>query len=258
MKNKLIYRILLIAFINLCWAIHLTAQDETDVPDTVIRVPSDQDETSYDDEESYQDSLVSIYRSIPFDTIRSINSDKGFYYKTYMDSLLRATHLKTKQPKRRETNSFDIFNSLFGIFFWIAAIALFVFIIYKLFLSNSSFFSRSKKNLSSDIAMDEQTLSDDPQTLLQQAIRNGNFRLAVRYLYLDTLQLMSDRKYIQINVNKTNYEYVNEVGKRDFANEFASLTLKYEYVWYGEYPVDQQLFNQLQESFIHFNKIISR
>ena len=62
------------------------------------------------------------------------------------------------------------------------------------------------------------------------------------------------KKFIEINTNKTNYEYVMELRKHKFANEFASLTLQYEYVWYGEYPVDERLFEQIQGSFTQFNK----
>jgi len=123
-----------------------------------------------------------------------------------------------------------------------------------LFLSNSSFLSRSRKNIASDIAVVEKENANDPDSHLRNAIRNGNYRLAVRYLYLHSLQRLSEKKFIEINTNKTNYEYVMEVRRHKFANEFASLTLQYEYVWYGEYPVDEKLFEQIQGSFTQFNK----
>src|SRR6185436_2965937 len=124
-------------------------------------------------------------------------------------------------------------------------------------LSNSSFFSRSRKNISSDIQVTTEDTSD-PDSMLRNAIKNGNYRLAVRYLYLQALRRLSEKKFIEINSNKTNYEYVNEVRKHKFANEFASLTLKYEYVWYGEYPVDEKLFEQIQNSFTLFHKNLTR
>ena len=113
--------------------------------------------------------------------------------------------------------------------------------------------SRSRKNIASDIAVVEEDASDT-DSLLRNAIKNGNYRLAVRYLYLQSLKRLSERKYIEINTNKTNYEYVTEIRKHKFANEFASLTLQYEYVWYGEYPVDERLFEQIQNSFTRFTK----
>jgi hypothetical protein len=142
--------------------------------------------------------------------------------------------------------------------FWIIAIGLFGFLVFKLFLSNGSFFSRSQRNISSDIVVNTEENSDDPEWQIQQAIKNGNYRLAVRYLYLLSLKRLADKNYIEINSSKTNYEYVNEVRKQKFANDFASLTLQYEYVWYGEYPVDQRLFDQIQDGFNQFHKSYTR
>jgi len=51
---------------------------------------------------------------------------------------------------------------------------------------------------------------------------------------------------------------VLEVRKHKFANEFASLTLQYEYIWYGEYPIDERLFEQIQGGFSQFNKNLTR
>ena len=102
--------------------------------------------------------------------------------------------------------------------------------------------------------MSEEENENDPDSLLRNAIRAGNYRLAVRYLYLQSLHRLSEKKFIEINANKTNYEYVMEVRRHKFANEFASLTLQYEYVWYGEYPVDENLFEQIQGGFTQFNK----
>ena len=112
--------------------------------------------------------------------------------------------------------------------------------------------------MSSEVEVASEETTSDPDTLLRNAIKNRNYRLAVRYLYLQVLGKLAERKLIEINSNKTNYEYVNEVRKHKFANEFASLTLKYEYVWYGEYPVDEKLFEQIQGSFHQFNKNITR
>jgi hypothetical protein len=225
----------------------------------------------------YPDTLKRELRSIAYDSLQAINSDKGFYYKTYMDSLLRATEQRIKkilELRRKDSLRTDsllragkspsgrsftqdggrFFNSAIGIIFLIIAIALFVYIVFKLFLSNSSFLFRNRKNIASDIAVVEEESARDTESLLRKAIKNGNYRLAVRYLYLQSLQRLSERKYIEINSNKTNYEYVTEIRKHKFANEFASLTLQYEYVWYGEYPVDERLFQQIQGGFTRFTK----
>lgn len=235
-------------------------QEEIDSVTQILSPPDEENDLSTDEEETfYPDTLKQNFRSVVYDSIQAINDDKGFYYKRYMDSLLRAAVVKRTKPERDVNLSGEgFFNSLFGIIFWIVAIGLFGYLVYRLFLSNSALFSRRRKNISSDIEVALQEDSNDPEVLLRNAIRNGNYRLAVRFLYLQVLNKLAERKIIEITSNKTNYEYVTEVRKHKFANEFASLTLKYEYVWYGEYPVDEKLFTQIQGSFVQFNKNLSR
>lgn len=253
MKNKLSYRLLVFLIASLSF-ISVNAQEET-TPDTVIAEDQPAVVEAEDENNLYPDTLAMNHRSVVNDTVQAITSDKGFYYKSYLDSLLRASQPdKPKPQETKESSGFDLFGSLFGLIFWIVAIGLFVFLIYKLFLSNSSILARSRKNISRDISVEKEEDSTDPDALLRNAIRSGNYRLAVRYLYLQLLTRLSDKKYIEINKSKTNYEYVNEIRRHSFANEFASLTLKYEYVWYGEYPVDQKLFEQLQGNFTDFQK----
>ncbi len=235
------------------FSFNIHAQVSTDT----TSAPAD-DYESTDEEETttyYPDTLKREFRAIQFDSVQAVNSDKGFYYKRYLDSLLRATQFKVKKPRRTvDLSGSYFFSSIFGIIFWILAIGLFGYLVYRLFLSNSSFLSRNRKNIASDIAVVEEENASDPDSLLSNAIRNGNYRLAIRYLYLQSLQRLSEKKFIEINTNKTNYEYVMEARRFKFANEFASLTLQYEYVWYGEYPVDEKLFEQIQRSFTQFNK----
>ena len=235
----------------------VNAQEVVSPADTVPMITNDTPAEDDDEDEGnrFPDTLTMNYRSIVYDSVQAIMSDKGFYYKRYLDSLLRASKADKPKPQKKKGDSgFDLFNSIFGIIFWIIAIGLFVFLVYKLFLSNSSILSRNRKNISPEISVGKEEDTADPDALLRNAVRTGNYRLAVRYLYLQLLTRLSDKKFIEINKSKTNYEYVTEVRKHSFANEFASLTLKYEYVWYGEYPVDQKLFEQLQNNFTDFQK----
>jgi hypothetical protein len=258
LKNKLSYHFLSI-LAGLLFSYNAHAQVSTDTRKATIDVvvPAEDDELAEEEATPYYpDTLKRELRSIVYDSVQAVNSDKGFYYKRYMDSLLRATRLKVQKPRRNvDLSGSDFFSSIFGVIFWIIAIGLFGYLVYRLFLSNSSFLSRNRKNIASDISVVEEENAKDPDSLLRNAIKSGNYRLAVRYLYLQSLKRLSEKKFIEINTNKTNYEYVTEIRKHKFANEFASLTLQYEYVWYGEYPVDERLFEQIQNGFTRFNKI---
>ena len=89
----------------LFFAITAYSQNEHPALDTVYQqdiVPAVGDEfQNRDDEESttyYSDTLRQNFRSIVFDSVQAINTDKGFYYKRYLDSLLRATEIKEEKP----------------------------------------------------------------------------------------------------------------------------------------------------------------
>lgn len=260
-----------------CADIH--AQESKVIVDTSYSVESDPDEEADEEKSFYPDTLKLEYRKVIADSVFAITTDKGFYYKRYLDSLLRASQIKLERARaklrqdsiRRANKSSKMkdgsdeessgsgtitFNSLFGFIIWVAAIGLFGYLVFKLFLTNSSLFVRSKRNITANIETELEEDVNDLDAMLRVAIKNGNYRMAVRYLYLQTLKRLSDKKLIEINSNKTNYEYVNEMRKHHYANEFASLTLQYEYVWYGEYTVDERLFERLQKGFNHFNKNI--
>src|SRR4030095_5539124 len=258
LKSKLSYQFLLV-LAGLFFSFNIHAQVSRDTAAATIAeeaaaegddLPVEAEATTY-----YPDTLKREFRSVAYDSVQAVNSDKGFYYKRYLDSLLRATQFKVKKPRRTvDLSGSYFFSSIFGMIFWILAIGLFGYLVYRLFLSNSSLLSRNRKNIASDIAVVEEENANDPDSLLRNAIKSGNYRLAVRYLYLQSLKRLSEKKFIEINTNKTNYEYVTEIRKHKFANEFAALTLQYEYVWYGEYPVDERLFEQIQNGFTQFNK----
>lgn len=149
-----------------------------------------------------------------------------------------------------------LFNSgILQTILWMAAIALLLFIIYKLFLSNAVFGKRSKK-AKIEVEQDEEdvTLSNDYDSLLRKAYHAGEFKMAMRFLFLKTLQKLNDRELIRYSVDKTNSNYVKELpaAKR---NLFASLALYYEYIWYGNAAVSKETFDTIE---IKFNEFLNR
>ena len=204
MKKISSYRFLLLFALAILFAVNSYNQETETVDSLTQAVPAD-DESVDEEGAYYPDTLKQDYRSIDYDSVRAINNDKGFYYKKYMDSLLRAVEARLKNMEerrnrdsirrsgqsgkgqlRRETYIDDgIFSgSGLGIIFWTLAIALFGYIVFKLFLSNVSFFSGNRKNISANIEADVEENTSDPDAMLRNAIKNGNYRLAVRYLYL--------------------------------------------------------------------------
>lgn len=72
--------------------------------------------------------------------------------------------------------------------------------------------------------------------LINQALNNSDFRMAIRYSYLKLLQELDAHKIIAWEKQKSNYDYLIAVNKSKFFTEFKHATLIYENAWYGEMP----------------------
>lgn len=92
----------------------------------------------------------------------------------------------------------------------------------------------------------------DFDRLVDEAAEQQQYRKAVRLLYLRTLKDLSDREYIHWTIDKTNREYVHELAGSDMRRMFEHLTLLFEYIWYGDFPVDKALYEQARTLFNDF------
>ncbi|GAB2551406.1 DUF4129 domain-containing protein [Spirosoma aerophilum] len=102
--------------------------------------------------------------------------------------------------------------------------------------------------------LDENIHELDFQTAIDEAVGLRNFRLAVRLLYLQTLKHLTDTGRIQYKPEKTNRQYVSELANSSLRPDFERLTSQFEFVWYGDFPVDDAQFANLQTAFARFNK----
>ena len=88
---------------------------------------------------------------------------------------------------------------------------------------------------------------------IEKAVANGNYRLAVRLLYLLSLKLLNDKELINWQPEKTNQTYIGEITDPNRKREFSALTLQFEYIWYGEFFIDKDSFSTVKGSFERFN-----
>jgi len=80
--------------------------------------------------------------------------------------------------------------------------------------------------------------------LITKAIDKKDYKVAVRYLYLKALKILSDEKLIELQINKTNRDYLYEIKKKDLAIFFSQATRSFEFIWYGDFPVEIDLYSQ--------------
>lgn len=84
---------------------------------------------------------------------------------------------------------------------------------------------------------------------IDSATQNKQYRRAIRLYYLRSLKALSDKEMIQWKPGKTNREYLVELGGR---NDFRDITRWYEYVWYGEFTIDEMHFSKAEDAFQDF------
>ncbi len=145
---------------------------------------------------------------------------------------------------------------LLRIFFWII-IAVFIAVLlrYLLGLKRPPKNTRIERGLSSNIdleAIEEDLPEAQLEDYLQQAINSKQFSLAVRLYYLVLLQALTHKKLVRWQKDKTNNQYVQELGGTPLQQDFRSVTLLFERVWYGDQTPDEAAFEQIAPQFQAF------
>jgi hypothetical protein len=100
------------------------------------------------------------------------------------------------------------------------------------------------------------SLDDDLEGRLMHFMQIKDYRQAVRYLYLKTLRVLNDRGMIRYHQESTNQEYWRQLSATPQGGSFRDLTMIYEKVWYGEFPLEDALFTRLHQYFEDFYKSV--
>ena len=123
-----------------------------------------------------------------------------------------------------------------------------------IFLRNSNiglFRKRTRSDESRDqsLAVSEDIFTINYQADIDKAAAQGNYRLAIRLMFLRLLKQLAEKEIIQYRAGKTNFDYLQELRASSYYNDFFRLTRNYEYSWYGLFPVTQQAYEQVRRDF---------
>lgn len=119
----------------------------------------------------------------------------------------------------------------------------------------SLFFKNKKQSGKIDFeTYDEEIYSMDLDKLILKAISENELNKAVRFLYLKLLKELTNNEIIIWQKNKTNREYRFEASKSKYGKSFSDLTYTYEYVWYGDFKIEQSSFQQIHQDFTQIFK----
>ncbi|WP_160114617.1 DUF4129 domain-containing protein [Aquimarina sp. AU474] len=85
--------------------------------------------------------------------------------------------------------------------------------------------------------------------LIKNALKENNYRLAIRYMYLKTLQDLSIKKVIDYHFEKTNTDYYREIADVTLKQNFSRVSYLYDYIWYGKFELDESGYQSAKKSF---------
>lgn len=77
---------------------------------------------------------------------------------------------------------------------------------------------------------------------LDYFLEKGDYREGFRMLFLRVLQKLQLDKVIDWKKEKTNRDYVQEMKKDSRSGEFNRLANSFEFIWYGDQPIEKQEF----------------
>jgi hypothetical protein len=206
------------------------------------------------------DTILEIRQiAFPADSLRRWKREADYAYMAKIDSLLHKEKQQWEKEQRKvtryEPNFLDrlLGFRFFTILLWIIAIAVVGFLAYKLFLGKGIFERSSRERIAvqeiNEAAAGE-AINDWPNAI-QQAAAKGDYRLAIRYQFLYTLQQLEAKQRLHLSPDKTNYGYVTEIHA-SLRPAFAALVLRYEFAWYGKMPVTDSQYRETETLFHQF------
>ncbi|RRJ89611.1 DUF4129 domain-containing protein [Flavobacterium macacae] len=89
----------------------------------------------------------------------------------------------------------------------------------------------------------------DFEKLIKEATKSGENRLLIRYYYLWLLKKLAEKEIIDWDVEKTNSDYIYEIKSEKLRGEFTYLSYLYNYIWYGEFKLEEEMLAKAVKSF---------
>lgn len=233
------------------------AAQENPVADTAIISESDssasteQTDTEYEKPKYFDDKVAltdSIeLRQVPGRIVDSLKKDDAFWY---------ADHVFEK--KQKETKDFKVSKPSGQ---WLNLTILMIVVVIFLgillwYLFQNNIIRRNRTILSGQKekdAVEENIFEINYQREIEKAITAGDYRFAIRLMFLRLLKDLSLKKIIQYKQERTNFDYLSQLYSTAYYNHFFRLTRNYEYTWYGKFEVSSEAFAGIKNDFENFD-----
>lgn len=143
----------------------------------------------------------------------------------------------------------------------LVAIAIFIIVLIVMFIVNAPRVTVSRKiiksnHIETEDNPDEYT-NDDLASLLNRALEDKDYRLAIRIQFLMLIKLLQDDDRIIWKKEKTNFDYYFEIKENNIKEIFRSIVLTFERIWYANYKASNKTFQQISTQYSKINTLIN-
>lgn len=215
------------------------------------------DNTSADEQQYFlykwqegYDSFRLDLRQVPDDRVKEMQKDDDFWYAN--------TEIKKEEQEEVESGNVPLSRqSWFQTLLWLVIIGGFAAaIMWYLASSNVGLFRKRNIQTSTEVSdeIPEDIFAINYQKEIDKATAKGNYRFAIRLMFLRLLKAMAEKNIIQYKQDRTNIDYLLQLQPTRYYNNFFRITRNYEYSWYGHFDVNEDAFKIIRNDFDQFDR----
>lgn len=199
---------------------------------------------------TFKENIPSRYKGNEFDY--SVSKPRESFFQKLMrklNQIIQSLFGETTLSKSGE------FTTILIRLFAIILVSFLLYFIIKYVMGKDGNFLFGKKNKKLDLNVQE--LHENiheinfPESIAKFE-HAGDYRSAVRYQFLFILKKLSDKKLINWNQEKTNKDYATELKAPHLKSEFSNLSYIFDYVWYGEFSIEEQNYQKFKNQYQAF------
>jgi len=212
-----------------------------------------QDEYDAKDSYAFPDSSEIITRSADTEELQRLKSDPALQYKeppTIAESLWDRFILWLRQLISSIFES-AVTTDWGRVLVYVVGLILLVVLIMAILRVNAFKIFSSGDGVSTYRynALDDNIHDMDFDKLIDDAMSKKDYRLGVRLVFLYALKMLSDKDHIHWDHGKTNHDYMEELKMAELKPGFNDLNYYFEYAWYGNFNINAEMFNHVQDIF---------
>ncbi|SEW55432.1 DUF4129 domain-containing protein [Chitinophaga arvensicola] len=244
------------------WFLHSSAQRSINgeelqrrIEEDSIRTVEELANTPMEEEEYQEEAPVFSLRTAPDSLVKELKENKKLQYQDIVQPPPK------RYPWLEQLMRF-LFSSISAIriIIMLLLLGVFVFLVYLFMKSNGMSFFRKPQLVEglTEIAEEDLHSAEEYEEKIRAAVAAGETRQAIRWWYLYTLFQLAGRELIVPGKEKTNNDYLRSMRNSPLYKRFATLTLDYEYIWYGGFEISPDNFSTIHQEFRDFNNAIGK